>query len=128
MERFHFNLKKGDVAELVKKEMIEMKMNEYERKWDNKKRRWIYKHREVIESHLGRKLRSNEHVHHIDGNPKNNNIYNLKILSREEHVRIHKPALKNRKCSIKNCKRKHHAKGLCNMHYMRLLRKNGYNK
>lgn len=92
-------------------------MNDYNRRWDNHNRKWIYEHREVMEIYLGRKLKSNEHIHHIDENPKNNNISNLKIVSPEEHVRIHKPALKNRNCSYMNCDKKHHAKGLCKSHY-----------
>lgn len=46
-------------------------------------------HRQVMESYLGRKLRSNEIVHHIDGNKLNNDISNLCILSRSEHAKLH---------------------------------------
>ena len=48
-------------------------------------------HRRVMEESLGRKLCSNELVHHIDGDTFNNNINNLKIVTREEHVRLHNP-------------------------------------
>lgn len=47
-----------------------------------------YIHRLVMEKHLGRKLKTEEHIHHIDGNPKNNNINNLKIMSNSEHRKL----------------------------------------
>lgn len=46
-------------------------------------------HRRIMEAHIGKKLRSNEIVHHIDGNRHNNNISNLKILTRAEHATLH---------------------------------------
>ena len=45
-------------------------------------------YRKIMEKYLGRKLRSDEHVHHIDGNQHNNNISNLKIVSASEHAKI----------------------------------------
>ena len=45
-------------------------------------------HRWVMEKHLGRPLQSDEHVHHIDGNPDNNDLSNLCILSNSEHGRL----------------------------------------
>jgi hypothetical protein len=38
---------------------------------------------------LGRKLLRSEHVHHKDGNKKNNAVENLEVLSREDHARSH---------------------------------------
>jgi len=46
-------------------------------------------YRKIMEEHLGRKLSSDEHIHHIDGNPSNNDISNLMILSNAEHSKIH---------------------------------------
>jgi len=46
-------------------------------------------HRIVMENHLGRKIVSEEIVHHIDGNGKNNDIDNLQLMDRPEHGRIH---------------------------------------
>lgn len=47
-------------------------------------------HRLIMEEHLGRKLTSNEIVHHIDGNKLNNDITNLKVMTRGEHSRLHR--------------------------------------
>lgn len=48
-----------------------------------------HQHRLVMEKKLGRKLTSNEIVHHVDDNKHNNNINNLKLLTRAEHMNIH---------------------------------------
>ena len=47
-------------------------------------------HRYVMEQYLDRKLRPDEVVHHIDGNKLNNNIENLKIMTRGEHSKLHR--------------------------------------
>ena len=47
-------------------------------------------HRVVSEQKLGRKLRPNEVVHHIDGNRRNNNPENLMVFSTNaDHMRYH---------------------------------------
>jgi len=38
---------------------------------------------------LGRKLEPGEIVHHKDGNKHNNNIRNLQIMTRAEHMKVH---------------------------------------
>ena len=43
----------------------------------------------VMEKQLGRRLKENEVVHHKDGNKLNNDISNLKVMSRGEHARYH---------------------------------------
>ena len=40
----------------------------------------------------------NEDVHHKDGNIQNNDISNLELLSRKEHVRLHKRRPTDRIC------------------------------
>src|SRR5690554_1665051 len=50
---------------------------------------YIFEHRLVMSQHLGRPLRSDEHVHHKDGNKLNNDISNLEIITLEEHSRLH---------------------------------------
>ena len=52
---------------------------------------WHERAREVIEKHLGRKLIKGEIIHHINENWKDNRIENLKVVSRKEHIKIHKP-------------------------------------
>lgn len=47
------------------------------------------KHRNIIEEFLGRKLKSNEIIHHINGNRGDNRIENLKIMTTKEHLRLH---------------------------------------
>lgn len=57
---------------------------------------WYHKQaRKIVELNLGRKLSRDEIVHHKDMNWENNSIENLQIVSRAEHVRIHKPRLNN---------------------------------
>ena len=47
-------------------------------------------HRWVVEKNIGRKLKSNEVIHHIDGNKLNNNFSNLEIFSSQnEHHSLH---------------------------------------
>lgn len=53
------------------------------------KRLGKHEHRVVMENILGRPLRRDEIVHHIDGNKANNNPSNLMIMSRSEHAKLH---------------------------------------
>lgn len=46
-------------------------------------------HRIVVERHLGRDLRPNEQVHHINGVKHDNRIENLQVVSAKEHAAIH---------------------------------------
>lgn len=48
-----------------------------------------YVHREIAEEMLGRHLRSDEIVHHKDGNKHNNNPENLEVMTRSEHTKLH---------------------------------------
>lgn len=51
----------------------------------------IYEHRFIMEEFLERKLSKNEHVHHINGDPKDNRIENLQVLSASDHGKAHHP-------------------------------------
>lgn len=49
----------------------------------------FFLHRKIMEEHLNRPLTSDEIVHHIDGDKLNNDINNLIIVDRAEHMRLH---------------------------------------
>lgn len=51
--------------------------------------RGIRQHRWIIEQHLGRKLSTSEHVHHINGNKSDNRIENLEVMTATKHHRLH---------------------------------------
>lgn len=59
-------------------------------------RKMRLQHRYVLEQKLGRELKVNEHVHHIDGNRKNNNPDNLEIMNAFVHKSMHSKERANR--------------------------------
>ena len=61
-------------------------------------------HRWIMEQHLGRKLLSDEEVHHINHNPLDNRIENLEVINRGKHIDLH-AAEKSRYPKTKICGR-----------------------
>lgn len=71
------------------------KYNGYWAVWNPKhpssnKHGYVYEHRLVMEQYYSRFLTKDEHIHHIDGNTQNNKIENLLIVSKSEHMILHK--------------------------------------
>ena len=48
----------------------------------------VKKHRWIMENHLGRKLKADEDVHHINGDKQDNRVENLMVVSHSEHASI----------------------------------------
>jgi len=51
--------------------------------------KYVLEHRIIMENFIGRKLYSDEVVHHKDHNKLNNNIKNLELLIKQDHDRLH---------------------------------------
>lgn len=49
----------------------------------------VFVHRDIIEKQLGRKLETNEDVHHKDENKRNNDPSNLEVIHKADHTSEH---------------------------------------
>ena len=84
-------------------------------------------HREFFAHECGVTIKDFEVVHHIDGNPLNNSLSNLMLLSHINHQRLHArqrnggKMVKEAQCSIKDCSKKAHLKHMCQVHYHKMI-------
>ena len=56
-------------------------------------------HHEIMEKKLGRKMTSNEVVHHRNGNRQDNRLRNLQLMTRAEHIDEHRDELVEAQCA-----------------------------
>jgi hypothetical protein len=88
-----------------------------------------FRYRYLMELHLGRRLGRDEHVHHLNGDPTDDRIENLAIVSPSEHAQIHAAdisagkrnhqwAARHTACmTCGRVDRKHQGRGLCSYCY-----------
>lgn len=82
---------------------------------------YVREHHLVVEKNIGRYLKHDEVVHHINHNRSDNRLKNLQLMTKKEHDR--ETVLVSENCKFEGCKRKHRARGLCGSHYGKYYRR-----
>lgn len=49
----------------------------------------VLEHRLIVEADLGRSLRRDEVIHHVNGDKRDNRLANLRVMSQSDHARLH---------------------------------------
>lgn len=83
--------------------------------WVDGKKIRVRQYRWIMENALGRKLKRNEHVHHINGIKSDNRLENLQVMTATDHCRMTRlamPSNKGRKLKISAEGRAKRAKNL----------------
>lgn len=93
-ERHRIDVLEQDLSEPSQVEIIDSKHQRFNGVLYTKDRTGHYRstfhiHREIWNYYYG-ELPDNCHIHHINGNPANNDIRNLQCLSASEHLKQHK--------------------------------------
>lgn len=65
------------------------------------KNNYVLLHRVIVENHLGRLLNSDEVVHHINGDKRDNRIENLQVMTNVEHALLHSSEKTREVCKLK---------------------------